>query len=66
MNLEKRGSRVAIASVIGLSFIGVIVYFSTPLQILSIVICSVLVAFKARTELMKANKQSQQTKGEQK
>lgn len=62
MNLENRNARVQISIAIGLFFSGVIVYFSSPLQIMLIAVASILAVRKVRIELAKLKKQSQPTK----
>ncbi len=62
MDLENRNTRVGVSIAIGLFFSNVIVYFSSPLQVMLIVVASVLAVRKARIELAKLKNKSQPTK----
>jgi len=59
MNLENRNTRVGISIAIGLIFFGVIVHFSSPLQIMLTTVASILAVRKAKIELAKSKNQLQ-------
>lgn len=62
MDLENPNTRVGVSIAIGLFFSGVIVYFSSPLQIMLITVASILAVRKAKIELAQFKNQSQPTK----